>query len=132
MLKRLLLASLLLAQVGTALQAQNARRVRSTNKKKTVSTVETGIASYYNSKFKGQPTASGQRYDPAKMTAAHNRLPMGTRIKVTNIRNHRSVIVVVNDRLHYKNNRLVDLSYAAAKKLGYIRRGLTKVKVEVL
>ena len=71
-------------------------------------------------------------FDPDKMTAAHNRLPMGTMIKVTNLRNKRSVIVKVNDRLHYRNKRIVDLSRAAAAKLGYVGRGLAKVKVEVL
>jgi rare lipoprotein A len=131
-MKRLLLASLLLAQAGTLLHAQNAHRTRATNRKKDIPKIETGVASYYSSKFKGKLTASGQRYDPTKMTAAHNRLPMGTRIKVTNIRNRRSVIVVVNDRLHYRNKRLVDLSRAAALKLGYTGRGLTKVTVEVM
>ncbi|MBA4166501.1 MAG: septal ring lytic transglycosylase RlpA family protein [Chitinophagaceae bacterium] len=131
-MKRLLFASLLLTQAGTVLHAQNAHHVRTSNKKKAVPEIETGVASYYGSKFKGRLTASGQRYDPMKMTAAHNRLPMGTRIKVTNIHNRRSVIVVVNDRLHYRNKRLVDLSRAAALKLGYTGRGLTKVRVEVL
>jgi rare lipoprotein A len=130
-MKKLLLASLLVTLAATS-HAQNARHVRTADKKKDVPKVETGIASYYSSKFKGRTTASGQRYDPLKMTAAHNRLPMGTRIKVTNLRNGRSVIVVVNDRLHYRNKRLVDLSRAAAVKLGYTGRGLTKVKVEVL
>lgn len=129
-MKKLLLASLLIAS-GTALHAQ-AAHVRTSNRKRAVAKVETGIASFYSSKFKGKATASGQRYDPAKLTAAHNHLPMGTRIKVTNIRNGRSVIVVVNDRLHYRNKRLVDLSLAAAKKLGYTGRGLAKVRVEVL
>ncbi len=62
------------------------------------------------------------------MTAAHNRLPMGARIKVTNLRNKRWVIVIVNDRLHHRNTRLVDLSKAAAAKLGYVGRGLTRVR----
>ena len=66
------------------------------------------------------------------MTAAHNKLPLGTRIKVTNLRNKRSVVVKVNDRLHHRNTRLVDLSKAAAAKLGYIGRGITRVRVEVL
>ena len=131
-MKRFLLASLLLAHSGVELHAQNAHRVRTSNKKKETPAVETGVASYYSSKFKGRLTASGQRYDPTKMTAAHNRLRMGTRIKVTNINNRRSVIVTVNDRLHYRNKRLVDLSRAAALKLGYTGRGLTRVRVEVL
>jgi len=66
------------------------------------------------------------------MTAAHNSLPLGTWIKVTNLSNHKTVIVKVNDRLHPKNPRLVDLSKTAAKKLGYTGHGLTKVRVDVL
>ena len=131
-MKRLLLASLLLSQAGFLLNAQHAHHVRASDKKRGTPKVEIGVASYYSFKFKGRLTASGQRYDPMKMTAAHNRLPIGTRIRVTNIRNRRSVIVVVNDRLHYRNKRLVDLSRAAASKLGYTGRGVTKVKVEVL
>ena len=131
-MKGLLLASLMFSQSGMALHAQHAHRTRSANRKIDVPRMETGVASYYNSKFKGRLTASGQRYDPIKMTAAHNRLPMGTRIKVTNIRNSRSVVVVVNDRLHFRNKRLVDLSWAAAVKLGCTGNGLTKVRVEVL
>ena len=130
-MKKLLLASLLFAS-GATVHAQTAHHVRSSNRKKNVSKTEIGTASFYSSKFKGKLTASGQRYDPAKLTAAHNHLPMGTRIKVTNIRNGRSVIAVVNDRLHYRNKRLVDLSLAAARKLGYTGRGLAKVKVEIL
>ena len=66
------------------------------------------------------------------MTAAHNWLPFGTYVRVTNLRNKRSAIVRINDRLHHRNTRLIDLSRAAAAKLGYIARGLTRVKVEVL
>jgi rare lipoprotein A len=131
-MKRLLLASILVMQGSLALNAQTAVSTRTSDKKKETPKVQTGVASYYNPKFKGRLTASGEHYDPLKMTAAHNCLPMGTRIKVTNIRNRRSVIVVVNDRLHYRNKRLVDLSGAAASRLGYIGRGLTRVRVEVL
>ena len=94
--------------------------------------VQYGTASYYSNKFKGKPTASGQLYDPAKLTAAHNGLPLNTWIKVINQRNKKWVIVKVNDRLHKRNRRLVDLSYSAAKKLGATGHGLIKVKVEVL
>lgn len=130
-MKRLLLASLLFAS-GTAVHAQPAHHARTANRRKAIQKTETGTASFYSSKFRGKLTASGQRYDPAKLTAAHNRLPMGTRIRVTNIRNGRSVIAVVNDRLHYRNKRLVDLSLAAARKLGYAGKGLARVRVEVL
>jgi rare lipoprotein A len=91
-----------------------------------------GTASYYAEKFNGRKTASGEAYDSDKFTAACNVLPLGTWIRVTNLRNKRSVIVKTNDRLHVKMKRVVDLSYAAAEKLGYTERGLTQVKVEVL
>jgi rare lipoprotein A len=91
-----------------------------------------GIASYYAEKFNGRETANGEIYDSRKMTAACNVLPLGTWIRVTNLMNNRSVIVKTNDRLHIRMKRIVDLSRAAAKELGYIGRGLTKVRVEVL
>lgn len=91
-----------------------------------------GTASYYADKFNGRKTATGHIYSHNKMTAACNRLPLGTWIRVTNLRNKRAVIVQVNDRLHPKNPRIVDMSRMAADKLGYISRGLTQVKVEVL
>jgi len=94
--------------------------------------VQYGTASFYSNKFQGRPTANGKVYDKNKMTCAHNSLPFGTWVKVTNLGNKRTVTVMVTDRLHHKNKRLIDLSGAAAAKLGYIKRGLAKVKVEVL
>lgn len=94
--------------------------------------VQYGTASYYGGKFNGRKTSTGELFDEKKMTCAHNTLPLNTWIRVTNLRNNKSVVVRVNDRLHPKNKRLVDLSKAAAAKLGYIGRGLTRVKVEVL
>ncbi len=91
-----------------------------------------GTASYYADKFNGRETANGEVYNSEKMTAACNVLPLGTWIRVTNLSNNRSVIVKTNDRLHARMKRIVDLSRAAAQKLGYINKGLTKVKVEVL
>lgn len=91
-----------------------------------------GTASFYSSKFNGRKTANGEIYSHKKMTAACNVLPMGTWIKVTNLRNGRSVIVKTNDRLHTRMKRVVDLSGEAARQLGYIKSGLTRVKVEVL
>ncbi len=91
-----------------------------------------GIASYYADKFIGRKTATGAIYSHAKATAACNILPLGTWIRVTNLKNKRSVIVQVNDRLHPKNKRIVDMSRSGAEKLGYIGRGLTQVKVEVV
>ncbi|HVG12655.1 MAG TPA: septal ring lytic transglycosylase RlpA family protein [Flavisolibacter sp.] len=91
-----------------------------------------GTASYYADKFTGRKTATGDTYSHVKMTAACNRLPLGSWIRVTNLRNNRAVIVQVNDRLHPKNKRVVDMSRIAAEQLGYIDKGLTEVKVEVL
>jgi rare lipoprotein A len=101
-------------------------------KKHDTSAVQYGTASYYHSKFQGRKTANGEKFDQQQMTAAHNGLPFNTWIRVTNLRNKRSVIVRVNDRLNPKNKRLVDLSRTAASQLGYVGRGLTRVKVEVL
>jgi rare lipoprotein A len=91
-----------------------------------------GTASFYADKFKGRKTANGDSYNPEHLTAACNVLPLGTWIKVTNLKNRKTVLVRTNDRLHPKMNRLVDLSKAAATILGYAKSGLTKVKVEVL
>jgi rare lipoprotein A len=92
----------------------------------------TGIASFYSNKFNGRKTASGELFSQKKMTAACNKLPLGTRVKVVNLQNNKSVELIINDRLHHKNRRLVDLSLAAAKELEFHQKGITKVKVIVL
>lgn len=94
--------------------------------------IKYGTASYYAKKFDGRRTANGEIYRAAKYSAACNILPLNTWVKITNLKNQKSVIVKINDRLHVGNKRLVDLSRAAAKALGYLSRGLTKVKLEVL
>ncbi len=134
-LPRILLAvSLLYTGVAVSQPKDTTHTSATTRKKRKSNTakVQYGTASFYAKKFNGRPTASGEIYDDNKMTAAHNGLPLGTWIRVTNQRNKRTVVVKVNDRLHYRNPRLVDLSRAAAKKLGYTGHGLAKVKVEVL
>ena len=93
---------------------------------------KSGTASYYNDKYHGRRTSSGEKYDKNALTAAHNKLPLGTELLVTNLKNNRSVIVTVNDRLAKSNKRLIDLSKKAAKELGYVHAGLTKVKIEIL
>lgn len=95
-------------------------------------TSETGMASYYNDKFEGRPTASGEPYKQNKMTAAHRTLPFKTRITVTNLSNQKTVVVTINDRGPFVKERILDLSKAAAIKLDYIDQGVTKVKWEVL
>lgn len=91
-----------------------------------------GLASFYSDQFHGKPTATGDVFDKMKLTAACNVLPLKTWIRVTNLSNGKSVKVFTNDRLHPKTRRIVDLSYGAARQLGYINAGLTRVKIEVL
>ncbi len=104
------------------------------NKPKPKKTVRVfyGQASFYANKFEGRRTANGEIFSQKKLTCACNVLPLGTWVKVTNLRNGRSVIVKTNDRIHPRIRRIVDLSKAAAQKLGYVSRGLTRVKVELL
>ncbi|MEO7800412.1 MAG: septal ring lytic transglycosylase RlpA family protein [Ginsengibacter sp.] len=94
--------------------------------------VKYGIASYYAQKFNGKKTATGSIYNSKKISAACNVLPLRTWVKVTNLKNKKWIIVRINDRLHRRNKRLIDLSKAGAQKLGYIKSGITKVKVEVI
>ncbi|HPQ41445.1 MAG TPA: septal ring lytic transglycosylase RlpA family protein [bacterium] len=93
---------------------------------------EVGLASWYGRKFQGGLTASGERYDMYRLTAAHPTLPFGTRVRVTRLENGRSVIVRINDRGPFIAGRIIDLSYQAARDLGMIREGLARVRVEVL
>jgi rare lipoprotein A len=88
-----------------------------------------GTASWYGTKFHGESTSNGERYDLYAMTAAHCTLPIPTYVQVTNLENHRQAIVRVNDRGPFVNDRLIDLSYAAAVKLGYAQKGTALVEV---
>lgn len=101
-------------------------------KKKRVARIQFGIASYYHNKFEGRKAANGEIFTQKKMTAACNTLPLNCWVKVTNIRNKRSVVVRITDRMHHRNKRLIDMSRSAAVKLGYTGHGLTRVKVEYL
>ncbi|MDQ6990876.1 MAG: septal ring lytic transglycosylase RlpA family protein [Mariprofundaceae bacterium] len=92
----------------------------------------TGVASWYGKKFNGRKTANGERYDMYAMTAAHTTLPLPSRVRVTNLSNGRSVVVRINDRGPFVNDRIIDLSYAAAKALGYDKKGTTRVRVQTL
>lgn len=93
---------------------------------------ERGRASWYGKKFQGRTTASGERYDMFKMTAAHRTLPLPSYVRVTNLSNGRSVIVKVNDRGPFHAGRIIDLSYAAAHRLDIIRHGHAEVQIEAL
>jgi len=94
--------------------------------------VERGIASWYGAKFHGHRTSSGELYDMNAMTAAHPTLPIPTYVQVTNLRNGRKVIVKVNDRGPFRSNRLIDLSYVAAEKLGITAEGTGLVEVRAI
>ncbi|WP_338445042.1 septal ring lytic transglycosylase RlpA family protein [Pelagerythrobacter marensis] len=91
-----------------------------------------GVASYYGRRFAGRPTASGEIFDPGRLTAAHRTLPFGSRVKVTNPRNGKSVVVRINDRGPFHKGRTIDLSRAAADELGLIRRGHGSVELVLL
>ena len=93
---------------------------------------ETGVASYYGERFRGRATASGEKYDPDKLTAAHPSLPFGTRVRVTNLKNGRSVVVRINDRGPYRPGRIIDLSARAAREIGLLADGIAKVVVQVV
>jgi len=94
--------------------------------------VQEGMASYYNDKFHGRKTASGEPYDKNRFTCAHRTLPFGTIVKVTNLTNGRYVSVKVNDRGPHKPERIVDLSRAAAQQIGLVQAGVARVRVEVV
>ena len=100
--------------------------------KKEAVKVQYGVASYYANKFEGRKTYTDEIFSQKKLTGASNTLPMHVWVRVTNLRNHRTVIVKINDKMHPRNRRLIDLSRAAASRLGYRGRGLTRVRIDVL
>ena len=91
-----------------------------------------GKVAYYGRKFAGRKTASGERFNPGALTMAHKSLPFGTRVKVTNLKNKRSVVVRVNDRGPTTPDRIGDVSSAAARKLGMLRSGVVSAKLETV
>ncbi len=94
--------------------------------------VKTGVASYYSNFFVGKKTANGEIFTQDKLTCASNVYPLGTWLKITHSKNGKSVIVKVNDRMHPRMKRVVDLTKLAAKELGMIKSGIAQVKVENL
>ena len=93
---------------------------------------ESGKASYYALKFQSKKTASGELYDRAKNTAAHKKLPFGTKVRVTNIKNSKSVIVKINDRGPFVKGRIIDLSSSAFSRIANLDAGVIEVKIEVI
>ena len=94
--------------------------------------IQIGKGSWYGKKFQGRLTANGEHFNMYALTAAHKTLPFNTMVEVTNLRNNRKVIVRINDRGPYAKGRIIDLSYLAAKKLGYANKGVAKLKLRVL
>ena len=91
-----------------------------------------GVASWYGPEFHGRRTASGERFDMYALTAAHRTLPLSTEVEVRNPRNGKSVVVRVNDRGPFRGNRIIDLSYSAARALGLVRSGVGVVEIQAL
>jgi rare lipoprotein A len=94
--------------------------------------VEIGMASWYGIEREGLPTASGQLFEKARLTAAHRKLPLGTKVRVTNLKNLESAELVINDRGPGISGRVIDLSWAAAKRLGFLEAGLARVEIDVI
>ena len=97
-----------------------------------IRTVQEGVVSWYGANFHDRKTASGERFDSEALTMAHPSLPFGTLVRVTNLRNGRSVVVRVNDRGPFVGTRIADLSQAAASEIGMMRRGVARARIEVL
>lgn len=93
---------------------------------------QVGVASWYGTMFHDRRTSSGEKYDMLAMTAAHKTLPLPTYVEVTNLKNHKTIIVKVNDRGPFSSNRIIDLSYVAAKKIGMTGRGTALVKIRAI
>lgn len=94
--------------------------------------VEEGIASWYGNEYHGRITASGEVFNQEAMTAAHRTFPFGTVVQVTNLKNHRTVVVRINDRGPFVRGRVIDLSRGAARELNMLRDGVVPVRIEVL
>lgn len=131
-MKKYILYTLLLTGAPALAAGQQHKDSIVLNKKRNVARIQYGVASYYHNKFEGRKTANGEIFTQKGMTAASNTHPLNCWVRVTNSRNKKSVVVRITDRMHPKNPRLIDLSRTAAAKLGYIGRGLTRVKVEYL
>lgn len=91
-----------------------------------------GVASWYGPEFQGLPTASGQPFNMQGMTCAHRKLPLGTHVRVTNLLNGRNLVLEVTDRGPFVGKRVLDVSMAAAKRLGFMGQGVTPVRIQVL
>ena len=128
---RLLLLPVLLLVPSCSSWVSSSSRVGALYDSKPIS-VETGKASFYGGRWIGRLTANGEHYRAEDCTAAHKKLPFNTRVRVTNLRNNKSVIVRINNRGPYAKGRILDLSVVAAKKLDMINDGIIPVRAEIL
>ena len=127
---------LLVATLGAAPASKSSARtpadIPSTLRAAAPKPYQVGNASWYGKQFHGRTTASGETYDMFQFTAAHRRLPLGTLVRVTNLRNGRTLVVRVNDRGPVPTSRIIDLSYAAAQMLGFRGKGIQKVRLDIV
>jgi len=130
--RNLLLPVILLLAVGCASTPQGRSETDPVAERGPDIQVLRGEASYYHDSLHGNPTASGEPYDRAGLTAAHRTLPFGTRVRVRNLANGRTVVVRINDRGPFVEGRIVDLSRRAAEDLGMVQAGVIPVQVEIL
>lgn len=119
----ILFASLVLAFAASTVNARPAA---------TPGQIQKGVASYYHDSLHGLKTASGKRYDRNALSAAHKTLPLGTKVRVTDVKTGKDIVVRINDRGPFKDDRVIDLSLAAAKQIGLIARGTGQVQLEIL
>ena len=113
-------------------RAKRRGKPRTTKSVTTSEAYQIGKATYYGKKFHGRKTANGETFNMYALTAAHRKLPFGTKVRVTNLANGMSVVVRINDRGPFVKGRIIDLSYAAAKKIGLVQSGVAKVKLEIV
>ena len=120
---------------GSKLEPATTKKQKQKNKKSSFNKskkVYKGISSYYGPKFHGKLTANGEIFDMYGVTAAHKELPFNTTVRVTNENNGKSILIRINDRGPYVGNRILDCSFGAAKKLGFVGEGTAPVKIEVI
>ncbi|MGH9509813.1 MAG: septal ring lytic transglycosylase RlpA family protein [Terriglobales bacterium] len=136
-MKRVLASFVVAAVLATTLGAKpvpkvvNAKKVVK-YKKANAQPYQLGKASWYGKRFHGRKTANGESYNMFDMTAAHRHLPMGTWVKVTNLRNGRSVVLRINDRGPFVDSRVIDTSYTAAEHLGFREQGIVRVRLDIV
>lgn len=130
----LIILSILSCSANPRFRAGNIDRSRNNDNKKStgLEKVQYGVSSYYGPKFHGKPTANGEIFDMYKISAAHRYLPLGTIIQVRNLDNNKTLRIRINDRGPFVNNRVLDCSYAAALKLGFVEQGTANIKLVVI